>query len=88
MKELKEENWFWCDLCECRSYHYDCECHGTTCNAGGCEKCDCLYELAKEAERNGTAPSEESLKKKLIDQFGKITSKETLFLDKIFGEQK
>jgi len=61
-KTLNPDNWFYCGTCKCRSYKYGCECLGTTCNAAGCPKCEGLYELAAEAEKNGTAPSEEFLK--------------------------
>lgn len=30
---------FWCNLCETFSLNPECECRGTSCNAGGCEKC-------------------------------------------------
>lgn len=36
---LKEENWFYCDVCDCVSYRYDCDCNGTACNAHGCGEC-------------------------------------------------
>jgi hypothetical protein len=90
MQTLKPENWFYCGLCQCRSYKYGCECGGTTCNAAGCPKCEGLYELAREAEKNNTAPSEESLIAKwraagYSEEPGNQSDEERT-LKKIFGE--
>lgn len=50
--KLIEENWFWCNLCECISYNFQCSCHGSYCNCGGCDKCLPLRNLVKEAIKN------------------------------------
>lgn len=36
--EPKEENWFYCAMCDTVSYKFDC-CGNTICNGGGCDKC-------------------------------------------------
>ncbi len=87
---LKLENWFWCDLCGCRSYVYDCDCYGSICNGGGCKKCENQRKLAKEAEVNGTAPSIESLKEIFKDSV-KDETIETVFsksIDAVIYEEK
>ena len=82
---LKKENWFWCDLCMCISYLYECECHATSCNCGGCEKCRPLHELVKIAEDNGNHPTEEECKANSLKRWGSKDSPETKLLDEIFG---
>jgi hypothetical protein len=84
---LKADNWFWCSQCECISYSYECDCHGTYCNGGGCSTCNNLYNLVKIALKNKQHPPEKELKQKLLDKYGQITSPEQMMLEEIFGKQ-
>ena len=36
--KVKDENWGYCELCDCISYHFDC-CGNSLCNGGGCDVC-------------------------------------------------
>lgn len=54
--EKYKDRWFWCTLCRCASVGYLC-CHGSTCNGGGCDKCDNTYEEVRELERENLAPT-------------------------------
>lgn len=66
---LKEENWHWCDVCDCVSYSYGCDCHGSACNGCGCDKCEPIWDVVSKAIRNGNHPSEEVLKREVIDNY-------------------
>ena len=60
MKVIKKENWFFCEQCDTIAYKLDC-CSNTSCNGGGCEQCNELWEEVHELIRNGNAPSKESV---------------------------
>lgn len=66
---LKEENWFYCDVCDCVSYRYDCDCSGTACNAHGCDKCKPQWGVVSEAIEHGNHPSTEKLVREVIDNY-------------------
>ena len=66
---LKRENWFYCDVCDCISYRYGCECYGTACNAGGCDKCKSIWDIVTDAIKQGNHPSEKILKREVIDNY-------------------
>ncbi len=59
----KEENWFYCELCQTLAYHHDC-CGNISCSGGGCEVC-CQGPKGNEGPNgviqkminDGTAPS-------------------------------
>lgn len=52
--------WFFCELCDTVSLRLPC-CGNTTCNGGGCEKCDKEWDEAWEMIHNGTAPKKEDI---------------------------
>ena len=88
---LKEENWFWCDLCEAVTYSYGCECQATSCNCGGCDKCAPLHPIVEEATKQKNHPPIDKLKRTVIDNYKKyILNKEyknveEILLQEIFG---
>ena len=84
--KLEQNNWFWCPHCECVSYDYECECHATWCNAGGCDKCFPYHELVRVDKKNKNHPNIEFLKQKATDRWGKDMSEEQKILIEIFGE--
>jgi len=52
---FKKENWFFCELCDCVAYRFEC-CSNTSCNGGGCEICDSAHSLIQ-----ASAPPREGL---------------------------
>lgn len=73
------DNWFYCNHCKCISYDYKCECLGTYCNAGGCDKYRHLYKLVVLAKKVKNHPPIKELKKRTE------YNKEDELLKKIFG---
>ncbi len=60
--EPKQENWFYCKLCQVIAYQYDC-CGNTSCSGGGCDVC-CPVTPSKVIDRmirDGTAPDESTI---------------------------
>lgn len=55
-----EGRWFYCELCGTVAIKMPC-CGNTSCNGGGCDKCDKDWEEAREMIHNGTAPSADSI---------------------------
>jgi hypothetical protein len=82
---IKPENWFWCDLCECVSYNYECECHGSWCNAGGCDKCHELRMMLERLHDLNMFPSKEFALENNLRRFGSKEIPENALLRKIFG---
>ena len=68
-QKLNIDNWKWCEICETITYLYDCDCAGSLCNCGGCCDCDWQRNLAMEALKSGNHPTEESLKRIVIDNY-------------------
>lgn len=54
--ELKADNWFYCPGCETVAYRFDC-CGHTSCNGGGCERCNELWDEVWRRIRSGEAPA-------------------------------
>ena len=40
---LKDENWYWCEQCDCIAYKYEC-CGLGSCSGGGCDECATLHQ--------------------------------------------
>ena len=53
---LKGKNWIFCPNCDCISYITGCECHSSTCNGLGCDKCREIIIEAERAILEGTTP--------------------------------
>lgn len=60
---LKEENWFYCCLCDEVSYKFDC-CGKTTCGGSSCDICKYKYYEIKALILQGKCPRYEKLTKK------------------------
>lgn len=51
-----KDRWLWCSHCRCAIVKYTC-CGNTTCNAGGCDKCDETYDEVSEMRDSKLVPS-------------------------------
>jgi hypothetical protein len=56
MTKPKDEKFGFCGCCEELVYTTRCECHSSTCNAGGCEKCKDELQAAHKAIAEGNTP--------------------------------
>ena len=83
---INSDNWFWCDVCENVSYIYGCECHGSLCNAGGCDKCHELSEAIRELVRLDMIPSKEFAIKNNLKRWGDRKTPERRLMESIFSK--
>jgi hypothetical protein len=56
---LNRENWFFCPNCEQVAYKFDC-CGNTSCNGGGCDLCNEIWDEVWRLIRIGAAPQLEA----------------------------
>ena len=82
---IKPENWFWCDLCRCVSYNYECECHATSCNAAGCDKCAPTQKIVDMLRKLNLKPTEAFAKANNLKKWGSVKTPETKLMEEIFG---
>lgn len=57
---ITHEMWFWCGQCDepaVKCYI----CHNTSCNGGGCEYCNNLFNEVTELINNRLAPSKDTI---------------------------
>lgn len=60
--QLNPENFFYCRICNTVSYDLKCECGGTACNGGGCDKCAEAWAAAWKAIEAGNHPPKEKMR--------------------------
>ncbi len=58
--KIKAEGWFYCTLCATVAYDFEC-CKGTSCNAGGCDKCAEIWDEVSRRVDAGEHPPEQEL---------------------------